>query len=202
MNVIEEEGALVMPTFPSSMPYKLTEDEVKRGITMKVKRLSPDSIEKTSMGIIPDTFKFLKGVVTGEGEHRVSAWGKNANKHSKGFGYLLDSHGWALLIGVDIYRLTSMHYHEDKLPQEIRDIFEAKGEILKDYPPNEWYIETGIPPVKAWYKIQDEANRKGYIRHNTIGKAKCMFFKVRDVVDIYSKALEEDPFDLYEIKKK
>ena len=199
-NIVTKEGALIMPTFPSSMPFNLTDKEVKHGITMKVKRLSPDSKERTSMGIISDTFKFLPGVVTGEGEHRVSAWGKDANKHSKGFDYLLDSHGWALLIGVDIYRLTSMHYKEGKLPQEVREIFKVEDKILKDYPPDEWILEAGVPPVKAWYKIQDEANRRGYIKHHTIGKSKCMFFKVRDVVDIYAKALEENPLELYGLK--
>jgi aminoglycoside N3'-acetyltransferase len=201
MNVVGNEGALIMPTFPCSKPYKLTEDEIKSGITMKLKRLPLNSKERTGMGIIPDTFKFLPGVISGKGEHRVSAWGKDANIHSKGFNHLLENDGWALLIGVDIYRLTSMHYREDMLPQKIRDIFEAKGDILKDYSPEEWYIETGIPPVKAWYKIQDEADRRGYIHHHTIGNAKCMFFKARDVVDLYGKALEEDPFGLYEIKK-
>ena len=201
ISVVEKKGSLIMPAFPMSLPYELTDTEKERGITFKVRILPPDSKERTSMGIIPDTFKFMSGVITGKGIHRVSAWGKEAEKHSKGFSCLLDNDGWALLLGVDIYRLTSMHYREENLPIAIRNIFTASGDILNDYPIDQWYIETGSPPVKAWYKIQDEADRRGYILHGKIGNAECMFFKARDVVDIYGKALKEDPFGLYELKE-
>ena len=34
---------------------------------------------------------------------------------------------------------------------------ELTEEINKIYPPDEWMIKAGHPPVKAWYKIQDMA---------------------------------------------
>ncbi len=110
--------------------------------------------------------------------------------------------GYGLLLGVDIYRLSSMHYVESILPNEIRDIFKPSDEVQSHYPKDKWYIETGNPPEKAWYKIQDQAYKNGYIKDITIGNAKCMFFKVNHVINLYKKALERDPFELYGMKKK
>jgi len=200
VNVVGSEGSLIMPTFPWSLPYDLTDIEKKCGITLKLRIFSPDSKERSGMGIIADTFRDMPEIITGDDLHRVSAWGKDAKKHSKGFSHLLDNNGYALLLGVDIHSLTSMHYQEENLPDKIKNIFKASDDILKDYPSDKWYIETGLPSVDVWGKIQLEADKKGFIHHLKIGKAECMFFKVRDVVDIYKKAIENDPFGLYELK--
>lgn len=40
-------------------------------------------------------------VQTGRGIFRVSAWGKDAVRHADGFQHLIDSGGYALLLGVD-----------------------------------------------------------------------------------------------------
>ena len=200
MNVVGESGALIIPTFPMSPPLPLTKQEKMRGITLKIRIFSPDSDEKSAMGIIPDTFRKLPGVITGKGLHRVSSWGRNAEEHSKGFTHLIETDGWALLLGVDIHRLTSMHYREDALPDEIRSIFSPSEDILRDYPQDRWYVETGEPPVDAWGKIQTEADGRGLIRHYRIGNSECMLFRVRQVIDIYDHALKTDPFGLYELR--
>lgn len=200
MNMVGETGALIMPTFPLSASIPLTDTEIKRGITIKFKVLAPNSTEKSCMGVVADTFRLLPGVVTGEGPHRVSAWGHDAKTHAKGFSHLMNEDGWALLLGVDIHRLTSMHYCEENLPDKIRAIFTASGDILDEYPSDQWYVETGKPIVDAWGKIQTEADRRGFIRHNQIGKSHCMFFKVRKITGLYKAALDTDPFGLYELK--
>ena len=133
------------------------------------------------------------------GLFRVSAWGKDKKINSEGFQNLISNDEWALLIGVDIYSLSSMHYVEEFLPQRVKDIFQADKRLLEIYPENEWYIETGVPPIKAWYKVQDRAYRNGSIKEAVIGQSKCMFFKINSVIGIYKKWLQEDPFGLYEI---
>jgi len=202
INVIGEEGALLMPAFPVSLPLPLTEADKARGLVAKVRFLDPVSDERTGMGIISDTFKHWPGALIGPGFHRVCTWGKDIDKHSQGFQYLLDTGGHALLLGVDIHRLSSMHYAEGKvgLPQAVRDIFAADAETLKIYPPDRWYVEAGVPPVDAWGKIQAEAERRGYIRRRTIGAAECLFFKARDVVGLYEEALRTDPLGLYGLR--
>jgi hypothetical protein len=86
---------------------------------------------------------------------------------------------------------------EDLLPTDIKDIFLPSENVNKIYPPNEWFIETSAPPVKPWYTIQDIAYQRNYIKEIMIGKCKCMYFKVKDVVDLYSEALKSDPYSLY-----
>jgi hypothetical protein len=94
-----------------------------------------------------------------------------------------------------------MHYIESRLPDEIRRTFEPSDEVRRFYPSDEWYIETGKPPVEAWYTIQNEAYKRGMIRDGWVGKSKCMFFKVNGVIRLYEKAIETDPFGLYGLDK-
>ncbi len=208
MRTVGNNGALVMPTFPVSKPLPLSDIDRQRGLTCKVRLFSETSSEPSGMGIIPDTFRQMPGVLTGKGMHRVSAWGKDADKNCQGLQNLIENGGYALLIGVDIYRLTSMHYMEKKLPPEIQRTYEAPEDVLMFYPSDQWYIQTGRPPdptgrppVQAWYKIQDEAYGRGLIRDMVIGKSKCMFFCVNDVVRIYEQAIETDPFDLFGVQR-
>lgn len=199
--IVTPQGAIIMPSFPVTKPLPLTEEDLARGLTLKLRVLDPDSDERTGMGIIPDTFRKRPDVRTGTGEHRVSAWGADIEENSQGLSHLHAVGGYGLLLGVDIYRLTSMHYVEGNLPHEITDIFEPSEEARRHYPPDQWVIGAGNPPVKAWYKIQEMAYGKGYIRDTTIGKAKCMFFKVNDVITLYKDALQRDALGLYGIRK-
>ena len=200
-NIVTPKGAIIMTSFPMSKQLELTEEDKRRGLTCKIKILDPNSDERTGMGIISDTFRKMPDVITGEGMHRVSAWGGEQDKNSKGLANLHVKDGYGLLLGVDIYRLTSMHYVEDNLPSEIEDIFKPTAEVQSYYPKDQWYIETGNPPEKAWYKIQDQAYANGYIKDINIGNAKCMFFKVNNVINLYKSALASDPLGLYGIRK-
>jgi len=199
-NIIGTKGAIVMPSYKLSPLLPLDENDKKLGLTIKIKYLHNEN-EKTSMGIVSDTFRKMPDVVTGEGVFRVSAWGKDAKKHSSGFHHLIDSNGYALLIGVDIYSMSSMHYVEDVLPDKIKNLFKPSEEAKKIYPESEWFIETWEPPIKSWYIIQEEAYKKGYINDCMIGNSKCMLVKVKDVINIYRDALINEPYKLYGIEK-
>jgi len=200
INTVGPDGGIVMPSFLLSPPQELTPLDIARGLTCKIKVLPPDHEERSGMGIIADTFRKRADVLTGEGMFRVSAWGKDQEINSQGFQHVMDSGGWGLLLGVDIYRLSAMHYVEAELPQEITNLFKPADEVRQYYPADAWYIETGVPPVKAWYKIQDEAYRRGYIQDTRIGNCKCMSFRVRQVVDLYARALHTDPLGLYGLR--
>ena len=193
------DGAIVMPSFRLSPNLPLTDEDQRLGLTMKIRILSEDE-EDSAMGIVADTFRKRPDVLTGNGIFRVSAWGRDADKHSAGFQRLIDNDGYALLLGLDIYRLSAMHYVEDALPDEIRNRFKPSDEARKKYPENQWLIEAWLPDVKPWYKIQDEAYSKGLITDAFIGNAKCMFFKVRPVIELYRRALLERPFELYGLR--
>jgi aminoglycoside N3'-acetyltransferase len=197
--VVGLKGSIFMPALRLSPDLPLTEMDKRLGILRKIKILPPDNT-RSAMGIIADTFRTLPDVYTGEGIFRISAWGKHAKKAENGLDYMIHNGGKALLLGVDIYRLTAMHYVEDLLPEKVRNIFKPSDEVDKIYPPVEWFIEMGEPPVKPWYTIQDKAYEKGVIKTGVIGDCKCMFFDIWDVVGIYEKELKDNPYRLYGIE--
>ena len=198
-DTVGSNGTIIMPSLRLSPNLPLDDDDRALGLVSKIRILPPDN-ERSAMGIVADTFRRLPGVCTGDGVFRVSAWGKDAAAHAKGLRYLIDTDGWALLLGVDIYKLTAMHSVEDILPDGIKDIFRPTKEAGLKYPEDEWLIEGGEPPVKPWYTIQERAYHNGMIKEGMIGNCKCMFFKVRDVTGLYREALEQDPYALYGIE--
>jgi aminoglycoside 3-N-acetyltransferase len=207
MDVVGEEGAIVMSAYLVTPLIPLTEGEKRKGITAKVRKLDENTDCETGMGVIVDTFCKLPSTYLGKGINRVCAWGHNAKLHSQGYEYLLSIDGWVLLIGVDIHRCSCMHTAEDKveMPEELMEHFELPEEIQRQYPKTDWYVEYNEPhkplPEDAWGKVQMEAERRGLIRRGYIGKAECMLFKAKPVVDIYEEFLRQDPFELFGIKK-
>jgi aminoglycoside N3'-acetyltransferase len=201
MDAVGADGALVMPSFRLSPNLPLTEDDIRMGLTMKI-RILPEDADRTAMGVVADTFRKRPDVVTGEGIFRVSAWGRDADIHARGLHRIIEDGGFALLLGVDIYRLSAMHYVEDALPEEIRARFLPCPEAIAKYPADEWLVEAWAPEAKPWYRIQDEAREKGLIAEGTIGEAKCMLLPVGPVVDLYRQALVTDPFGLYGLKQR
>lgn len=126
---------IFMPSLRLGPRLPLSEEDKRLGITLKIKILSPDA-EHSGMGLIADTFRQMPDVLTGDGIFRVSAWGRNADKVSSGFQYLIDNGGKALLLGVDIYRLTSMHYVEDLLPQKSGIFLSLPKKLIRSIPRN------------------------------------------------------------------
>ena len=197
MECVGEKGSIFMPALALSPELELTEEDKEIGITVKIKVL-PENAPRTAMGIIADTFRQREDICMGKGIIRTAGWGLHADEAVKGdLDYVLQNGGKALLLGVDIYKLTAMHYVEGALPKEISDMFAPTEEINQKYPPEEWFMEAGAPPVKPWYTIQDMAKERGLIQEGYIGKCKYMFFDVWDVVSIYKEELEKNPFKLY-----
>lgn len=197
MECVGENGSIFMPALRLGPPMPLTKEDKNMGIAVKIKVL-PENAKRTDMGIIADTFRQRDDVITGNGIIRTSGWGLHAEQAAMGgLDYVIHNGGKAFLLGVDIYKLTAMHYMEDVLPKEISDMFAPTEEVCKKYPPDEWFMETGEPPVKPWYTIQDMAYKKGVIKDGYIGKCKYMFFDIWDVVSLYREELEKNPFKLY-----
>jgi len=193
-------GAIVMPSFKDSPWLPLNEADKKLGLTLKIKLLKGGE-PRSGMGIVSDTFRNMPDVVTGEGHFRVSAWGKDAEKHAAHwFTHLIESGGHALLLGVDIYRMSSMHCVEDILPTEIKSMFRPSEEARKIYPESEWFIEAWTPRARPWHTIQKRAYEKGFITDTMIGGCKCMLAEIKNVVGLYKQALQTAPFELYGLK--
>ena len=197
--VVGERGSIFMPALRLSRELPLTERDEALGITTKIQIL-PENCERSAMGIIADTFRQMPDTVTNEGIFRISAWGKSAKEVRNGLQYIIHNGGKALLFGVDIYKLTAMHYVEELLPDDIKNAFPLSDEINELYPPDKWFIEAGTFSVKPWYTIQKTAYEKGVIRDGKIGDSKVMFFNIRDVVGLYEQELKRDPYKLYGLR--
>lgn len=201
ISCVGQAGSIFMPALRLSRDMELTEEDRRLGITRKLKILPPDA-ERTGMGIIADTFRRRADTVTGEGIFRTCGWGLQAGQAlSGGLDYAIHHGGKALMLGVDIYRLTAMHYMEDMLPADISARFAPGAEALEKYPPDEWHIESWEPPCKPWYTIQEKAIRLGLINQGAIGDCRYMFFDILPVVSLYREALQKDPYALYGLVK-
>ncbi len=195
--LVTEEGSIFMPALRLSRELDLTDEDRKLGITVKIKVLDPDA-DRTAMGIIADTFRKLPDTFTGRDTISTSGWGKHGREAlTGGLDYAIHNGGKALMLGVDIYKLTAMHYVEGITPDDIGKVFAPGEEVNRVYPPDKWFIETGHPPVKAWYKIQDMAYGRGLIKETQIGGCKVMFFDILDIVSIYENELKTDPYGLW-----
>lgn len=194
--VVGETGSIFMPALRLSKELPLTDEDKSLGITTKIQIL-PENCEHSAMGIIADTFRQMPDTITNDGIFRISAWGRSAWKVRNGLQYLIHNGGKALMLGVDIYKLTAMHYVEDLLPSDIKNYFPLSNEINKIYPPDKWLIEAGNFSVKSWYTIQNSAYEKGFIKDGIIGNAKLMLFNIWDVVGLYAQELKNNPYKLY-----
>ena len=199
--LVTDDGSIFMPALRLSKELELTENDKKLGITVKIRILEPD-VERTAMGIVADTFRKMPDTYTGRDTISTSGWGKHGREAlTGGLDYAIHNGGKALLLGVDIYKLTAMHYVETITPDDINAQFAPGDEINRIYPPDEWFIEAGHPPVKAWNKIQAMAYEKGIIKEMYIGDCKAMFFDIWSVVSLYENELRNDPYGLWGMTK-
>jgi len=90
INVVSNEGAVLMSAYPLSPPVPPTAEEEARGIQWKVRVLDVDAVEGTGMGTVARTFCRWPGVLLGRGRHRVAAWGRDADLHRRNYEHLLE----------------------------------------------------------------------------------------------------------------
>jgi aminoglycoside N3'-acetyltransferase len=196
-NTVGPQGAVVMPAFRLSRKLPLTQEDTALGITLKIRYLR-EGETSSDMGLIADTFRQMSDVCEGEGHFRVAAWGNDANVHAHaGFQHIINHGGYALLLGVNIYRLSAMHYVEEAMPAAVKARFAPSAEARAHYPADEWFIESFAPAAKPWYEIQAQAYAAGLITEGMIGDCKCMFFPVKPVVELYRQALLTRPYELF-----
>lgn len=202
-NIITSDGNIIMPAFPLSKCLPLTQDDVSLGIIKKNRWLDENHNERTDMGIIADIFCKSSNTLIGTGQHRMAAWGKNANQYVNDLMDFINDNGYGLLIGVDIRKLTAMHYVENNISDDIwPKLFVPMNEdIQKIYNQHDYFITTDILPKyhKGWLKIQDLAEIKGLIIRGKIGNAKSMLFRVKEVISLYENELKHNITELFDI---
>jgi aminoglycoside N3'-acetyltransferase len=203
-SIVTDNGTIVMAAFPLSKCLSLTEKDISIGIK-SIKRWLPEQHnERSDMGVIADIFSRSQTTVIGTGQHRMAAWGKNADLYVNDLMNLINNNGYALLIGVDIRKLTAMHYVENNIPDEIwPELFSPMPKEVEDnYNLNEYFITTEELPKyhKGWLKVQTIAENKGLIKRGKIGNAESMFFNIKEIVSIYENELQNNISELFEIE--
>jgi len=207
MAVVGPAGTIVMSAYPLSRGEPLTGQDVARGITYKSRVLPGNSPERTNLGAVVDEFRLRPDVQCGTSIHRSAVWGANAEPHLEGYSRLLADEGKALLLGVGIGNLSSMHVpeHTVGIPKEIQALSALPPDILRDYPEDQWYVECdrvkGPPDADPWGAVWREAVSAGFIKTGRIGNAECHFFTASDVVGIYERRLRTDPWSLFGVPK-
>lgn len=197
--IVTDKGSIFMPALSLSKEMELSDEDKELGITVKIKVLPRDE-ERTAMGVIADTFRAMPDTYTADDVIATSGWGLHGKEViTGGLDYAIDNGGKALMFGVDIYKLTAMHYVEGITPEAINQIFAPSEEINAKYPPDEWFMEAGHPPVKAWYKIQEKAFERHLIKEIYIGDCRVWFFDIKAVISIYEEELRKDPYGLWEV---
>jgi aminoglycoside N3'-acetyltransferase len=114
-------------------------------------------------------------------------------RYSSGYQKLYDDDGWALLIGVDITRMSSMHLAEEGIALS-HDVTTILPETLQiRYPSSQWYVQYRTPGapvlIDTWLEIQAQADAQGWIHHGLIGRAPSMLVRIRPVIDMYRQWL-------------
>ncbi len=196
METVGETGAIVMPAYLVSLPVELTPEDVRRGLTWKVKILPYDPPPaRSGMGRIADRFRDRPGVVRShDGIFTLAAWGRDAGRLARGYQHLLAWAGDILLLGVDMTRCSALHLAEARvpLPPELTAQMQGPQDLQRYYPPSEWSVGCAVPFVNFLH-VQEEAEARGLIRTTTIGNATVRHFPAAPVVTLYEELRRENP---------
>ena len=205
MNVVGRDGALLMSNYPLSRPLALTAAEKAKGIGWKLRILPEDSDERTTTGAVSDEFRRRSDVICGVGIHRVCAWGRDADLHSRGYQHLLDTDGLVILLGVDIDRCSSMHLAErveitPEAREKIHAIWPGTESTIHEQVKQEYPSDIIIGPKEEgssggpWKNARDEADRRGLVTKGKIGRADCLLFKAKDIVSLLEQIRLSGPY--------
>ena len=164
----------------------------------------------TYLGLIPETFRKLPGVVRSpHPTHSVGIVGPRAkeiaeshlNSTSVGrngpYHILAQEHGWVLHIGTDFNSCTIIHLAEVLAGAPYLDI---------GYPGYEVPLSAVLPdgrrvtsqPIELpadsieFYRAQEEMDRRGMLRKGKFGDAKCVMARANEIIDVSVEMMKED----------
>jgi aminoglycoside 3-N-acetyltransferase len=188
MEVIGEEGLLVMPTFAS--PDKIFD-----------RRRSP-----TGLGAIPDAFWRRPQVLRSmHPTHSVAAWGKGAQELICGHEKASDAYGestpyekialWGgkiLLLGVDLDRCTMLHTIEALSDAPYLDTVEAS--YLDDHGVvHTIEVKRMAGPHRHFLGLNKRLIEDGIMVKGKVGDALCSLIKAKEMIDLGLSLIKGQP---------
>jgi aminoglycoside 3-N-acetyltransferase len=210
MEVLTEEGTLVMPTMtsgntdPEKWNFPSVPDDWKPIIRQEMPPFEPDISSTRGMGRMPELFRILPNVFrSNHPQSSFSAWGKHAkeivsdHKMEASFGHdsplrkVYDLNGKILLLGVHHSSNTSLHYAEVKAELPNHPL-ERQGAAL---------LENGKRVWKSWEEMVSDADDfkeigiayEKSIKYQTknIGLAESRLVFSKEIIDFAVKWLRE-----------
>ncbi|MDA9189646.1 AAC(3) family N-acetyltransferase [bacterium] len=200
MNVVKEDGLLLMPGHSSSLtePSYWENPPIPRDWWSMIRESLPAFDTKTTptewVGIVPELFRSYKGVLRSyHPSNSFLAWGKQADKYvsdhsldyslsdSSPLGCLYENSGKILFIGCDHDKSTSIHLAESRIenfPSETQGgpILHDGGRVWKEYEDYKYDSDD-------FSKIGQDYESKNKIATGLVGEAKSKLFPMRDIVD-------------------
>ena len=204
LDVAGEDGTIVVPTYSINRKFvEKTPWDLERNVAWKIKfsDYDPNSTPCWT-GKIPDTLWRRPGAVRNSHvSHSIAAIGKDAFELSRDWKSLYNYNGYLLLLGVVFNRCSSMHLAEEfaQLPDDILEQITLTPELLDKYPKPWW--EVYRKPYPFFENIDEPCKEAGIMKISKIGNAEVRLVRLRDLIDLYTKELNTNPYVYYPIKK-
>jgi aminoglycoside 3-N-acetyltransferase len=200
VETVGEQGNVVMSTHSANLSKdKRTPGIITMGVSWLFKILPYDP-DKTPVrtGIIPETFRKMKGVVRGlHPSNSVAAVGPKAKELAEGWHKVLELDGYILLIGVGLDQCTTGHLAEKRVrfPDRILKRITPPKWFVEKYPEGEWEWDVG--PYPDFAKLTQPCLERGILKTVKVGGAQLKSVKLRELIDLYVECLEKDPDVFY-----
>jgi len=208
LEVVGEEGTLVMPTYSANrIEVERTQEEIAMGVTWKFKLLPYNPKETPCWtGTIPETFRKRKNVYRSlHPTHSIAATGRHAKEivevedssALKGWRKLLELDGYILLIGVGLDSCSAMHLTEEgiQLPRHIIDKITPPSWFVQKYSEEEW--DVGYGPYPEFSKMEKPCLESKIMKTVKVGDATLKLVKLRDLIKLYAECLGKNPDHFY-----
>ncbi len=208
LETVGKEGTVVMPTHSANIQeVERSPEELAAGISWLLKILPYDPVTTPCItGAIPEAFRKRRGVLRSlDPVYSVAATGPlsqetvDAGRRNvlEAWRTLLQHDGYILLIGIDLGHCTSMHLVEERvtLPKHLRDKLTPPKWFKDKYSEDKWEWDVG--PYPQFAKMTQPCIQRGIMKTTRVGEATLSLVRLKDLLDLYEKYMEENPDQFY-----